>query len=260
MTEFGQQLSSLIEKRGFKSDEQLALRAISLQRADGRRVNVQPRTINNWRRGRTRPRSFNDKQLNLVLAALKPSAAEEELLKASLEARHETGVGRAENAQATTSKGGAYYRLAAVIILTALSFALLAYKTGLLNKPQYFLTEIPPAQLRLSPAGFVLPSSNKSVISESDLEQLTGWELYVARNEIFARYGRPFVEPQSICLQYHFDKWSKHDDNGSGWYVKRSGYPLASDLENQNALTIRNYECEMRGGQFTCDGKLRPCM
>lgn len=39
---------------------------------------------------------------------------------------------------------------------------------------------------------FVLPNSNTSEITLSEIAELNDWELIVARNEIFARYGLAF--------------------------------------------------------------------
>ncbi len=41
---------------------------------------------------------------------------------------------------------------------------------------------------------YVLPDSDTKTYSSAELETLSNWELYVARNEIFARYGRKYSE------------------------------------------------------------------
>ncbi|WP_097151381.1 YARHG domain-containing protein [Cohaesibacter gelatinilyticus] len=85
----------------------------------------------------------------------------------------------------------------------------------------------------------------------------TFWELYVARNEIFARKGRPFVKVSSMCLQRHFDSWSRLEQNPNGWYNKKSGDVRLTDLEYRNAEIIRNYECKVRGERWSW--KFGPC-
>lgn len=45
---------------------------------------------------------------------------------------------------------------------------------------------------------YVLPDSSSRYYSQSELEQLSLWELYLARNEIFARYGRGFKNQDLI--------------------------------------------------------------
>ncbi|MFC5584213.1 YARHG domain-containing protein [Nitratireductor kimnyeongensis] len=260
MSEFATELSDLIRDRGITSDEQLARRAMSFQKPGARRINVHARTINNWRNGRSRPRSLEDPRLVLVLKALAPSEEEMSALAQSFgSAATETGqVEQGRFLPRPIHRGHQKLYLAAVILIALSSLAIFsAYSLGPARSD--YLAEIPPDQLRLSKDGFVLPHSNEQIIRQSELDTLSGWELYVARNEIFARHGRPFVEPSSGCLQKHFDRWTTSAGNQTGWYVKRSGTPLATDLEYKNAASIRDYECEVRGGQYTCNGKLNPC-
>lgn len=56
-------------------------------------------------------------------------------------------------------------------------------------------------------ADYMLPSSNCAYYSESDIKGLSDWELYLARNEIYARHGRGFSNDD---LQRYF--------NGKSWY------------------------------------------
>lgn len=56
---------------------------------------------------------------------------------------------------------------------------------------------------------FVLPDSSDRYYGESQLQQLTNWELYLARNEIFARYGRGFNDE---ALRTYF--------NSCDWYYE----------------------------------------
>ncbi len=230
------------------------------QRPGARRINVHARTINNWRNGRSRPRTLEDPRLVLVLKALAPSQEEMSTLTQSFEnAGTETGQIEQERFLPRHTRRGHQKLLLAAVILIALSSLVVFSAYSLVPERPDYLAEIPPQQLRLSKEGFVLPHSNEQFIRQSELEVLSGWELYVARNEIFARHGRPFVESSSGCLQKHFDRWTKSAGNQTGWYVKRSGTPLATDLEYQNAASIRDYECGVRGGQYTCNGKLNPC-
>lgn len=122
-----------------------------------------------------------------------------------------------------------------------------------------YLAKIPPWELPTSPDGFVLPESATRLLTLADIEPLTGWRLYVARNEIYARYGRTFQRAYSVCLQQHFDSWARGGTNPRGWYVPVSGEPRPSQLELDNAAFIAKYECETRGGQFLCDGTLHSC-
>ena len=58
--------------------------------------------------------------------------------------------------------------------------------------------------------GYILPYSDSMYYSESDLESLTAEELRIARNEIYARYGRKFKDEQlqryfASCSWYYGD-------------------------------------------------------
>lgn len=278
---FGFLLKQHMRERGFRSDEQLARRAMMQQVHTQPRINVQRRTINNWRNGKTMPRSIDDPQLCLVMDALKLDEPEKLAIEAALlnpsvpetkidtqpatglplpAAHTEKAADPAQSMAASTRKPfriprEAYFVLAALLLVQTAYLA----ATGWNEKEPLFLEEIPPTQLTLSSDGFVLPDTDKAVVSERNLETLTGWELYVARNEIFARKGRPFVKETSVCLQNHFNQWQPSSDNPTGWYTKRSGQPALTDLEYRNAEIIRNYECRVRGGQYTCNGQLNPC-
>lgn len=81
--------------------------------------------------------------------------------------------------------------------------------------------------------GFVLPFSSDRRVTSSDLGGLSRWELDVARNEIYARHGRPFKRGD---LRDYF--------RGQAWYSEDGGYSdgRLSRLEAANAETIRQYE------------------
>lgn len=121
-----------------------------------------------------------------------------------------------------------------------------------------YVDKIPSWELRTQ-NGFVLPHSATHRLTVSDLEGLSGWELYIARNEIYARYGRQFQRPYSMCVQKHFDSWRRGGPHPQGWYTPVSGEPQPSQLEQENATFIAKYECDVRGGQFLCHGKPWPC-
>lgn len=68
---------------------------------------------------------------------------------------------------------------------------------------------------------FVLPSSSTEVISDFEIASLNDWELAIAKNEIFARYGLRFsIE----CLANHF--------NSKGWYNPIPGLDPNMPLNN----------------------------
>lgn len=80
---------------------------------------------------------------------------------------------------------------------------------------------------------YVISDSDSRIISEAELVNLTPWELKVARNEIYARHGRPFVHKD---LQCYFASKS--------WYHGNPNYSdsLLSTIDNKNIATIKSYE------------------
>lgn len=80
---------------------------------------------------------------------------------------------------------------------------------------------------------YIIADSNSRLISESEISNFTPWELKVARNEIYARYGRPFVHKD---LQCYFA--------GKSWYEKDDNFTesILSTIENKNVATIQSYE------------------
>lgn len=102
-------------------------------------------------------------------------------------------------------------------------------------------TSAPPAATTGSTAktgtmptnSFVIIDSNTRLITEADLTSLTPWQLKVARNEIYARYGREFVHKD---LQCYFGAQS--------WYKIDSAFTesMLSGIDNKNVATIQAYE------------------
>lgn len=83
-----------------------------------------------------------------------------------------------------------------------------------------------------STTGFVLPFSSSRVVTSSDLSGLAGWQLDIARNEIYARHGRPFKRSD---LREYF--------NGQAWYNEDAGFSEGrlSSLEKRNAAFMARY-------------------
>jgi hypothetical protein len=84
----------------------------------------------------------------------------------------------------------------------------------------------------------VLPSSitQKRRLTQADLQGRSAWELTIMRNEIYARHGRQFYEPE---LKRHFER--------QGWYHPQYApgkFPVAllSEIEMYNATLIRDYQ------------------
>ena len=80
---------------------------------------------------------------------------------------------------------------------------------------------------------YIINDSNSRLVSESELYNLTPWELKVARNEIYARHGRSFVSKDLSCY-FASQGWYKADSNFSDSSL--------SNIEKQNVSTILNYE------------------
>jgi hypothetical protein len=78
--------------------------------------------------------------------------------------------------------------------------------------------------------GFVLPFSSRRQVTASDLRGLSRWQLDVARNEIYARHGRPFKRSD---LRNYF--------RGQSWYHEDPSFTESrlSALEKRNAEFIR---------------------
>ncbi len=80
---------------------------------------------------------------------------------------------------------------------------------------------------------YIISDSNTRLISESELTSLTSWQLKVARNEIYARHGRPFVHKDLQCY-FATQSWYQIDYAFSN--------SMLSVIENKNVETIKNYE------------------
>ena len=93
---------------------------------------------------------------------------------------------------------------------------------------------------------YLLPDSDSHVYTAQELSGMSDWELYIARNEIYARHGRCFNNDD---LQSYFD--------GKSWYSKqispeafdqRAGQ-LLNATELKNAETILSVE-QARGSAY----------
>ena len=93
-----------------------------------------------------------------------------------------------------------------------------------------------------NPSGsYILPYSDTYQYSASDLSGFSDWELYIARNEIYARHGREF---NNEGLQAYF--------NGQSWYTPlytpdefdAMASSLLNSVEQANVATIRSVEQE----------------
>lgn len=88
----------------------------------------------------------------------------------------------------------------------------------------------------------LLPQSDDRRLSNGDLTGMSNWQLTLARNEIYARHGRPF---SNANIRAHF--------NNTGWYSRNSGFGESwlSQTEKQNAEFIRSYQVRAFGSPAT---------
>ena len=81
--------------------------------------------------------------------------------------------------------------------------------------------------------GEMLPGSDTRLLTEEDLEDLSKRQLFIARNEIFARHGREFASPE---LRRHFSQFP--------WYRPRPGEIELNATEAANVRLIAQEERE----------------
>jgi hypothetical protein len=104
--------------------------------------------------------------------------------------------------------------------------------------------ESPPPDEPQATGEYILDFSDTRKVVKNDLIDLTPWELKVARNEIYARHGRPFVHKDLSC---YFAK--------QPWYTLDMNYSDSSlsSLETANAVFIQNYEKEINSPLMNTD-------
>ena len=68
------------------------------------------------------------------------------------------------------------------------------------------VTSISSYDTSVSSQDYMLPSSASKYYSRSELEKMSLWELYLARNEIFARHGRGFKN-QDLTDYFATKRW-----------------------------------------------------
>ena len=162
---FGILLTRLMRERGFQSDEQLARRAMMQQRSSQGRINVQRRTINNWRNQKTTPRSISDPQLGLVMGALNLDEAqrieiERALSEAPAPPEKATTLDSEQTADSAVRSLGqwvrtikipreAYFAVAALSLLQTAILAVVNWEPAETASVSLF-SEIPPTQLSVS--------------------------------------------------------------------------------------------------------------
>jgi len=90
--------------------------------------------------------------------------------------------------------------------------------------------------------GEILPQSDDRALTNGDLAGMSNWRLTLARNEIYARHGRPFSNDH---IRAYFQS--------TGWYRVRSGFAESwlSQTESRNAAFIADYQRRVFGTPAT---------
>lgn len=94
-------------------------------------------------------------------------------------------------------------------------------------------------------ADYVLPNSDKVYYSTSDFSGLSDWELYVARNEIYARHGRKFKN-DDLARYFSRKSWYTPIYSPDEFDAKPD---MLNDYEKKNADTLLAYEKNI-GSQY----------
>lgn len=101
-------------------------------------------------------------------------------------------------------------------------------------------TPAQPSQSQGTSTDYILPTSNTALVSYDTLRPLSDWQLRLARNEIYARYGRRFNDAQ---LQAYFD--------GKSWYhgtIAPDAFDASvlNDTELANIARIQEVEAQRK--------------
>ena len=84
-------------------------------------------------------------------------------------------------------------------------------------------------------SGYILKDSGTRLLTESDISGMSKQQIALARNEIFARHGRPFSTPE---YKDYFAKCS--------WYKVNPSYNINDDMSNLNETEQANVNFLLR--------------
>ncbi len=105
-------------------------------------------------------------------------------------------------------------------------------------------TPATPATPRRTSGGgsYLLPGSDSHYLHGGEVQGLSNWQLTLARNEIYARHGRPFDNPH---IRNYF--------MSQGWYAPdpRFSESRLSQIERTNAEFIRDWQIDRYGRAAT---------
>jgi hypothetical protein len=88
-----------------------------------------------------------------------------------------------------------------------------------------------PAKPATANDDYLIPDSDSRYLTDAEIRALSQEEMFIARNEIFARHGRGFKDEG---LQKHF--------KSTGWYRERYGAEEFDKLLGDGTLKLNDYE------------------
>lgn len=88
----------------------------------------------------------------------------------------------------------------------------------------------------------IYPQASERLLGREDVENLSGWELKIIRNEIFARHGYIF-KTEEMRNYFKYEKWyvPMYDN------VDR----MLTDVEKKNIELIKRYESRLGNNDFS---------
>lgn len=94
---------------------------------------------------------------------------------------------------------------------------------------------------------YILPDSNKRLLTENDIEGMSAKELNYAKNEIYARHGRMF---KSSELQNYFKSKSWYKEVYAADDFDDQGDSILSETERKNIEFLRDAEYALKPGGY----------
>lgn len=95
---------------------------------------------------------------------------------------------------------------------------------------------------------YIIPDSDSRYITEEDLADLSDYEILLARNEIYARHGRIFVN-EDLNTYFRSKSWYQPSVSGDQ-FTEEYAASVFNDYEARNIDTIVTYEKEHNINQF----------
>ena len=100
----------------------------------------------------------------------------------------------------------------------------------------------------VSSGDYIIPDSSSRYITEEDLTGLSDYEILLARNEIYARHGRMFVN-EDLDSYFRSKSWYQPTVSGSD-FTEEYAASVFNDFERTNIDTIVKYEQAHNINQF----------